>query len=591
MDLKSMLNDSAQRPPPPRIHTSTSSVSDRPYDSHTPYEADPSRPTPLASTYPSDGRAPGSYFAVQSPQQHSASTPSAGAHSAHSGYTQSPGPGGAQYTPRRDSVTPQHVLTPGYVPPPSPMGAHPQTPGVQYHPGQTPLYAQAYTPQSAVSQRPPTREDYPHTNGRPLQPQTYHMSPPPPHHQQTPSTPLGPPPTNYARPSIHSQRPPSQGYDHLRRASIGSMGSNHSRDPSLAAVLHHEPSRASSIQRTPSDEDRLRQERERSDESVSPKTIPRPPPQRTSSTFSSHPYEQSPATSVRSQASSGVPHIMDQQAPPPITQNHAHQHPPPLPDQRPPPQPMSRPSPGAKAPLASTPQSAHSSLPPQPSPPSSKPPSKKRTASVISALTPTSMPPQKRIKREEKPIWAQSMRKRPLRLGNNPRQRQPRAEAAEERRDLVKQEDAPRMPQNGPPQPRPQHAGLSHLIDKPRNDLLFIVGEWIYQIIGTRTPPRGSVFEIEAKLGLIIDHSSGREERIRLPVISEAVFDKNGWPGMKTKFATVMSEVSIHLPLSQSLASRMLCKAKAVTHSSTANVLSLCGATRLTIFYRTATQF
>lgn len=85
------------------------------------------------------------------------------------------------------------------------------------------------------------------------------------------------------------------------------------------------------------------------------------------------------------------------------------------------------------------------------------------------------------------------------------------------------------------------------LMDKPRNDLLFHVSDWIFKTIGLRTPPVGSVFEIEAKLGVIMDTDRG--DRVRLPVLSEAVFDRSRWPGLKTKFDTsMMSSVSADLP-------------------------------------------
>lgn len=541
-----MLNDSAaQRPPPPRIHTSTSSISDRPYEQQTPYESHPDRPTPHpTSAYPTDSR-PGSYF---SPQQHnSASTPSVGAQSAHSLHGQSPGPGALNFTPRRDSITPQHVYTPGHVPPPSPIGAPPLTPGGQYHPGHSAHYDHSYTPQSANHARPPTRDEYPMANGRPHphQQPAYQMSPPSHHPQQTPSTPLGPPPANYPRPSSHSQRPPSQGYDHLRRSSIGSMGSTHSRDPSMSHIIHHDNVRTGSRTRTYSqsaEDERLRLERERSDESVSPKTIPRPAPHRTSSTFS-HPYEQSPAGSLSSQHASPAPPILEHQ-------NSAHMQPsmPHLPvqpmDARAP--PVSRPSPGSYPSANMTPQPAHTPLPAQPTPPSTRPPSKKRTASVISSAPHTTMPPRKRLKKDEKPPWAQSARRKPLHLGNQPRQRRPRTDLQDG--GGFKKENTPTGPpraaQAAPavqPQP-PQDFGLSIMNTKPRNDLVYYVCDWVFRTLSVRAPPPQSIIEIEAKLGRIVDVDTGG--RINPPILSEAVWDSRA--AGRTKFSTegVMNQVS-----------------------------------------------
>ena len=84
----------------------------------------------------------------------------------------------------------------------------------------------------------------------------------------------------------------------------------------------------------------------------------------------------------------------------------------------------------------------------------------------------------------------------------------------------------------------------SILPEKPRNDLVFMVCEWIWSQLGSRMPPKGSVFEIEAKLGNIVNLDGG--ERIRLPVLSEAIFDRMGFPNLKTKFDTsVMTGVSL----------------------------------------------
>lgn len=561
-----MLNDSASRPqPPPRLHTSSSSISERTIDQHNSYDAPTDRPTPQTATFHTAdprGGPPGSYFPVVSPQQYnSASTPSAGAQSAHSAYAQSPGPA-QQFTPRRESVTPQHVYTPGHIPPPSPMGGAPSTPGAQYHPGAHPAthpgYVQPYAPPGVVSQRPGGREEYTQPNGRPSQSSPYQMSPPPPQHMQTPSTPLGPPPSNYSRPPIHPPRPVSQGFDHLRRASVGSVGSAHSRDPSTSYVPHPDMHRAPSAQRTYSaDEERLRQERERSDESVSPKTIPRPPPHRNSS-HGNLPYEQSPAGSVTSHTSHPAPPApVEQYSSPmsaaPIQQQSLHAL-----DART--QQMSRPSPGARPTASMTPQSTHSSLPPTASPVSTKPAPKKRSASVISNTPMSGMPPVKRIKREEKPIWAQSARKRQLRLDERgPRPRQPRSDFPPQE---IKRETTPGQSQkNGtfipppggqepyqraaPPQSVKDETFVS---EKPRDDLQFVVCEWIWQVLGQRTPPPGSVLEIEGKLGVIWDDN--HDCRINIPVRSEAVFDRRRATGYKTRFDTsVMTEVSCRIPL------------------------------------------
>lgn len=533
-----MLNDSAaQRPPPPRLHTSSSSISDRPVEQGTPYDVHGERATPHPqNAYSTDGRPSGSYFSIQSPSQYnSASTPSAGTQSTHTPYGQSPGPASHRFTPRRDNVTPQHVYTPGYIPPPSPVAAPPSTPGAQYYNAPPPQYGQPYHPHGATQHRPPTRDEFAQANGRASQPPAYQMSPPPPHPQQTPSTPLGRPPANYARPSVHSQRPPSQGFDHLRRASVGSVSSSHSRDPSMPHMAPADPARAGSAQRTHShDEDRFRQDRDRSVESVSPKTIPRPPPQQRNSSTFSQPYERSPAGSVTSHTSHPAAAIENSYG-----QSHpnasSQQQPPHMMDARA--LAPSKASPGARPTSNTTPQSTHSSLPAQPSPPSHKPRSKKRTASVISTAPAAAMPPQKRIKREEKPIWAQSARKHRLVLDKaGPRMRPPRRDDGGAR-DI--KHETPPQERNGhqaEPVQIPPTADESILPRKPRNDLIFYMCEWIYKQLANRIPPKGSVFEIEAKLGVMMDVD--RNERVRLPVCSEAIFDRACHSAPKTRFDT-----------------------------------------------------
>jgi hypothetical protein len=551
-----MLNDSAsQRQPPPRLHTASSSISDRPPEQYYGQDGAPERPAGPPSSYITEQRASaaGSYFAIQSPQQHnSASTPSAGAQSTHSSYMQSPGPAAQSYTPRRDSVAPQNLYTPGHPPPPpSPIAAPPVTPGGAYYPTAQPGYTQSYSASGVPQHRPPTREDAMQINGRYSHPPSYQMSPPPSHLQHTPSTPLGPPPTTYARPSAHSQRPPSSGYDHLRRSSIGSVGSAHSRDPSIVNIHHPDIGRAGSVQRTYSEDERLRVERERSVESVSPKTIPRPPPQRESSY--SHPLqEQSPAGSVASHLSHPAmgmtPEYASQAVGTPIQTAQSI-------EARM--QPVSRPSPGARPAASMTPQSVHSSIPAQPSPTAARPATKKRTASVISSsAAPSVMPPAKRIKREAPPVWAQSARgarkleldrsgarPRPARRALPSKDVRPEAMAVQQAQNghAPHHSTAPGRPSQPPPQPnQPVPTDDCLLRERPRNDLVYTVCEWIWNQLGTRTPPKGSVFEIEAKLGEIKD--SDGHERLSLPVLSEAVINK---ALVKSKFDTsVMSGVS-----------------------------------------------
>lgn len=77
----------------------------------------------------------------------------------------------------------------------------------------------------------------------------------------------------------------------------------------------------------------------------------------------------------------------------------------------------------------------------------------------------------------------------------------------------------------------------------PYEELTRYICDMIYNTIGNAEPPTdGAVFEIEAKLGEIHNIEEGR--RIRLPVMTETVFDKNQF-GPPTRFESSMNIVSI----------------------------------------------
>ncbi len=82
----------------------------------------------------------------------------------------------------------------------------------------------------------------------------------------------------------------------------------------------------------------------------------------------------------------------------------------------------------------------------------------------------------------------------------------------------------------------------------PYEELTRYLSDMIYNTIGNAEPPAGgAVFEIEAKLGEIHNMEEGR--RIRLPVITETIFDKNGF-GPPTRFESSMNVVSLsRLPI------------------------------------------
>jgi hypothetical protein len=539
----------SQPHPPPRLHT------------HPSYDARhaPERPPMISSASSYHGQPPpsneyrtsanGSYFGVQSPHQNqnsasasgSASTPSA---TGQSVFAQSPGPHAQIHTPR-EGVPPAHPYQTPFVPSPSPSGPYPPTPGSVHHypTSGTPSSGTAYqypgAHPSVTAQSPSGREDYISANGnahiqqRNLSPQAQFHAPP--------ATPLGPP-VSYPRPSPHPHRPTSHGQESVRRSSVGSAGSVQSRDYNQLPY-DHSRTNSGSVQRTFSGDVR---ERERSIESVSPKTIPKPPPARQQSVTryqepTADPYNSAaqshstPERNVESLQFDTTPKSSSNSAEPrPAAQYH---------------QLEPSPAPSASNHASITPQPAHTSLPPQQSPPPKMPSqsSLKRTASSISEIATTPLPPRKKARREEVPVWARSARRLPLFIIDR---RPPSPAAAPAPNDIVKNEPVAQLVTNGQGQNPLPHAHSYEGVDEATiigvpayDDLARCVADWIYLNIGQRHPPSGGAkFEIEAKVGQIHDESSGR--RIMLPVQSETVFDRQAYRG-RTNFRSSMTIVSI----------------------------------------------
>lgn len=541
-----MLNDSSAQRQPPRLQTPQSSydqqaaVTTPAYD---PLERTPSYPQPPPSAE-YKAATNGSYFAIQSPHQQqnsaSASTPSV---TGHSIYAQSPGPYGHVQTPR-EGVPPSHPYQSPFVPSPSPSGPLPPTPGGSVHHYQTPSSATAqHHPgaQTAFGHHSPrddliTSNGNAHTNPPTLSPQAQFHPPP--------ATPLGPP-ASYPRPAAHSQRPISQGQESYRRLSVGSVGSTQSRDYNQAAYAPATHSRNGSLQRAFLEDVR---ERERSIESVSPKTIPKPPPQRQTSTgrFQNSQAEgyQSTHPSFSSSANiqpQGTPDriIIDSQnfeTTPKSTSTPADLKS--IPQYQP-----SRPSPGTAANM--TPQSAHSSLPAQPSPSTAGQPALKRSASHMSSVASTPQPPRKRARRDDVPIFARSARTKPLRfIKGAPIPAPTRSEPAIKREPQMpngqSQLQIVPSPSTTPSEPR-WEPSITNTV--PVEDLTRKVCAWIYSILGEASPPQGgAVFEIEAKLGSIFDEQASH--RLSLPVETETFFNRDKYRG-RTSFKSSMNMVSV----------------------------------------------
>lgn len=545
MDLKSMLNNESQGQKgahsqgAPRMsnHTPHSSYDGR--IEHTPSsDVSSARPTPYGPPLNTgdpraQGQGGGSYFAMQSPHPNtsaSASTPSAGPHSA---YAQSPGSFAGVYTPR-DSLPPSNAPThnAAFVSPSASIH-HPPTPGSAHHQSYPPqhIYTQQHNSYPANYQQfqsppPPQANGLPPSHSRQISPMNQFQS--------QPATPLGPP-IHYARASPQAVRPPSQGHQehHLRTGSVSSIGSITSKDYnrySQPAPTEH--IRRDSIQRSyPYD---IR-ERSRS-ESVSPKTIPKPPPQREHSTGShtlSHgrpslPLQPDPYVAMSHQSSIDRVEPAMPQLPSSNSISSMHSQQPSidqLVQQSPAPMPVVTPQ---ETPVVVKEEQ-----------------SLKRSASHLTDIKP---PPQKRP-RGVVPRWAQSARgNRPLRFidasqyNSKPRQ--------QVQRPPVPQHE-PIMPprQNGNTAPPQQLQALvpndgwepSITRTVPFENLSKKICQWIINIIVPRPAPLGSKWEIEAKVGAIMSSETG-ERYYNTEIDSEALLNRERT--RNTRFDSSMNIVS-----------------------------------------------
>lgn len=564
-----MLNDSSsQRQPPPRLHTTQSF--DRTPASTPSLESYPDRsqshPPPLsASEYRSPAN--GSYFAVQSPHQQNSPPAVTPGVTGSLLYAQSPGPHGQLQTPR-EAIPPVHSYQSSFVPPPS--APQPPTPGSAHH-YQAPSSALTYHPpgtHSALTTQSP-REDASSSNGS-APPGSRHLSPQAPFHPPpAPATPLGPP-VSYPRPSPYQHRPLSQGQESLRRLSASSVGSTQSREYNQQGHGPLGHSRSGSIQRTYSGEMR---ERERSIESVSPKTIPKPSPQRRTSLSQSEEIRADPAQVPSDHDSTVLPYGPHDH----IGEDRHHDTTPKAASilaeaKATPSHPTSRPSPGIASGENMTPGSAPSPFPAQPSSPTAVQPTLKRTASRLSSANGTPQPPRKRLRRDEVPIFARSARTRPLKFikappvtaaaRSQPPARkegvgqpivngQPHAQAHVQGQGVATGPapgSAPSQVQAVVPGVVPAAAAQDELPWEPSitnvvpyEDLSRRVCDWVVQMIGMANPPGGgAMFEIEAKIGSIVDEQTGH--RLSLPVETEALFNRDKFRG-RTSFQSSMDMV------------------------------------------------
>ena len=146
------------------------------------------------------------------------------------------------------------------------------------------------------------------------------------------------------------------------------------------------------------------------------------------------------------------------------------------------------PAPGLSNRSTITPQPAHTSLPPQQTPPIHVQPqqSLKRTASNISDMAATQLPPRKRPRRDEIPIWARSARKLPLKFANAPPSVPPPSPPAHTSDVVVKKELDGSLMVNGQGQPPATTPPTelrwepSILNEQAYDDLTRMVADWIF---------------------------------------------------------------------------------------------------------------
>lgn len=536
-----MLNDSApNRPSLPSSHSTLAQhnhVSGRSDSNVPPHEQlvrDRAVPYP-PSLQPVDQKpSAGSYFG-QSPYQSSAlssSTWSAGPPSANS---QSPGSLPLAQTPRDGyrQTSDNHNM--------SPISAahshHPPTPGPFSHP-------QSYPQPSPQNQTPLTPSSYPQApiketghgaNGVFVGPSHPSAAIPPGYSHS--ANPLGPAP-QFQKPSPPAQRPSSQGFEHYRTYSAGSIGSSsHGRDMIPSHFTSPQQFRREGLHRQYS------VDRERSI-SVSPKTIPRPSPFRQPTGDSRRqsvvtPIYHSKAEADEAGSSNIVSADQHSEAPQPALT----------------PQSMSQTSKETRltpqtASPGPSPRFATNQIPASQSPQMSQQHSLKRNASLASSISTATQPARKRLKRDEIPIYAQSARPidRPIRLNRG----QPLSAKFNNGSRGSHYSESSR-PVNGPaptlqlpPQPSQVAApaepkwepSITNVV--PYEDLTRQVCNWIFQHIATDDLlAAGAKFEIEAKIGEIREIE--RDERVRLPVDTEAIFNKERW--RPTKFQSSMNMV------------------------------------------------
>ena len=337
-----------------------------------------------------------------------------------------------------------------------------------------------------------------------------------------------------------------QGHDHTRTFSSSSVGSQFATQPGPSGMISpeqkHLPLNAPQRQ-YPIDRTRARSQ------SVSPKTILRPPPPARQASWTSD--QNGPSDQLAdslTDTSHAVPSLetpLDGQrgTSPPRSSSATPRN-----QLRSSCQSTSaQPSPGGAGPVQSeTPKSIDASLGSVRSPQVQKQPNLKRGASAISGTSSSPQPVRKRLRRNEIPIFAQSARKKPINLVRNQELPRPDIQVAVTNHRPVNgggpnhagtNGNVPNVPTPAPSLP-PWEPSITNLV--PYEDLTRRVCHWIVSTIGmAEAPSEGAVFEIEGKIGEIHDIEEGG--RLNLPVDTEAIFNKDRF--RRTKFESSMSMV------------------------------------------------
>jgi hypothetical protein len=225
MDLRTIMNTDGGANPPPPSNSASSPISDptpqkraKKSASHSEYSTRPPQPPPLQHPHHASPDRSSPYGSVQSPYQQFNSGPTVNT-AVRSQRNQTPPHVSTPYGPgSRDPFGapayghPQHPGGPLVSPyTPQPISAGPQHPEQQSYFAQQRSQQRSQSLQSVVTNPQAPTESFhsPPAASQPLPPQQFS----PTAHRSVPGTPLGPPPAFVSRQSPSTVRPPSSGFD------------------------------------------------------------------------------------------------------------------------------------------------------------------------------------------------------------------------------------------------------------------------------------------------------------------------------------------------------------------------------------------